>query len=80
MQNKFNEDDKAKFVDFLNSVAKHAKLELNTQELISYFKLLNHMQSVILPKLNANILEVIRVVEAREEPEQKPKVKAKKGK
>ena len=78
MDNKFNEEDKTKFVEFLNNVAKHAKLELNTQELINYFKLLNHMQSVILPKLNANILEVIRVVEP--EKEEKPKVKAKKGK
>ena len=76
MVNKFTEDDKTKFVDFLNSVATHAKLELNTQELIKYFKLLNHMQAVILPKLDANILEVKGVVEAKEE--EKPK--AKKGK
>ena len=76
MDNNFTEDDKTKFVEFLNSVAKYAKLELNTQELIAYFKLLNHMQSVILPKLNANILEVIRVVE----PEKEEKPKDKKGK
>ena len=65
MTNNFSEEDKAKFVEFLNSVAKHAKFEFNTQELINYFKLLNHMQASILPKLDANILEVKKVVEAK---------------
>lgn len=55
---KFNEEDKQKFVDFLNSVAKTAEFKMNTNELISYFKLLSHMQQVILPKINANILEI----------------------
>ena len=76
MNNKFTEDDKLKFVEFLNSIAKNAKFELNTQELINYFKLLNHMQASILPKLEANIMEIKKVVEAK--PEEKPKVKAKK--
>ena len=75
MENKFNEDDKSKVVEFLNTVAKCAKFELNTQELINYFKLLSHMQTVILPKLNANILEVKRVVEMKEEKPKKPKKK-----
>lgn len=55
---KFNEEDKQKFVEFLNSVAKTAEFKMNTNELISYFRLLSHMQQVILPKINANILEI----------------------
>ena len=60
---KFNDDDKQKFVDFLNIVAKKAQFNMNTQEIISYFKLLNHMQSSILPKIDKNILEVVDVIE-----------------
>ena len=81
MQNHFNEDDKEKFIKFLNSVAIHAKFELNTQELCEYFKLLVHMQQVMLPKLDANILEVKRVVQAKAEeakPEPEPKKSARK--
>jgi hypothetical protein len=71
----FTEEDKQKFVDFLNSVAKNAKFEFKTDELISYFKLLAYMQSQILPKIDSNILEVKRVVENKE-PEKKAKTKA----
>jgi hypothetical protein len=60
----FNEEDKANFIEFLNRVATHAKFDMNTQELIKYYKLLSHMQTSILPKIEANILEVKRVVEA----------------
>ena len=65
MQDSFKEEDKEKFIKFLNSVASHAKFELNTQELCEYFKLLAHMQQVILPKMDANILEVKKVVEGK---------------
>ena len=71
MDNKFNEEDKAKFVEFLNCIAKYAKFELNTQELINYFKLLNYIQVNMLPKIDANILEVKRVVEAKEKSKKK---------
>lgn len=54
----FTEDDKKKFIDFLNAVATHAKFELNTQQLCEYFKLLAHMQQVMLPKIDAHILEI----------------------
>lgn len=63
----FNEEDKQKFVDFLNVIAKSAKFEFKTEEVINYFKLLAHMQQKILPKLDANILEVKRVIEAKKE-------------
>lgn len=62
----FDEEDKKKVIDFLNMVAKHAKFELNTAELIQYFKLLSHMQTKIVPKVEANILEVKRVIESKE--------------
>jgi len=66
MKDKFTEDDKQKFIDFLNMVADHAEFKVKTKELVQYFKLLAHMQQAILPKINANILEVLKVVEAQE--------------
>jgi hypothetical protein len=72
----FNEEDKAKFIEFLNTIAKTATFNLKTEEVISYFKLLSHMQQKILPKLDANILEVKRIVETKPEAEEvKPKGK-----
>lgn len=62
-KDKFTEDDKTKFIEFLNLVATHAKFELNTHQLIKYYKVLSHMQNNILPKIEKNILEVIRVVD-----------------
>lgn len=59
----FNEDDKKKFIEFLNMVAKHASFDMKTDDVIGYFKLLVHMQTVILPKIDANTLEVVKVVE-----------------
>lgn len=64
---KFNKEDKQKVIDFLNMTAKNAEFKFNTTEIIEYFKLLSHMQSKILPKIEANILEVVRVVEAEKE-------------
>jgi hypothetical protein len=74
---KFNEADYQKASEFLNMVAKTATFSLNTVELINYFKLLAHMQQFILPKINANILEVIKVVET---PEPSPEKRAAKSK
>ena len=62
--NKFTKEDKEKVIEFLNLVAKHARFDMNTQELIAYFKSLSFMQQVLLPKVEANILEVMRVVES----------------
>lgn len=59
----FTEEDKQKFVEFLNMIAKNARFDLNTVELIQHFKLLSHMQQKILPKIDANILEVKRIVD-----------------
>ncbi len=68
--NSLTEEDKQKFIEFLNMIAKHAKFELNTTELIQYFKILSHMQQKLLPKIDANILEIKRVIESKEQTEQ----------
>lgn len=67
LDGKFNEDDKQKLIQFLNIVAKKAQFSMNTQEIIEYFKLLNFMQSVILPKVDKNIAELVEVIEPEEE-------------
>lgn len=67
MDNKFNEEDVKKVIEFLNTVAAKAKFEMNTQDIIKYFGLLSHMQKSIVPKLQANILEIIEVHEAESE-------------
>ena len=64
MDNKFKEEDKKAVIDFLNHMAKHATWKHTTEEAIQFFKLLNKMQSVIVPKINDNILEIIKVTEA----------------
>lgn len=70
----FKEEDKQKFIEFLNIIAKNATFQMKTEEVISYFKLLAHMQQSILPKIQANILEVIKVHEAEKETKE-PKTK-----
>ena len=66
MEGKFNQEDKEKLVKFLNFVAKKSQFSVNTQEIIEYFKLLNHMQQVILHKVDQNILEVVEIIEDQE--------------
>jgi len=68
---KFSDEDKRKVIEFLNMVATHATFELNTSQLINYFKLLSFMQQSILPKIDANVLEIKRVIESKTE-EAKP--------
>lgn len=61
---KFTEEDKEKLIEFLNFMA--TKFEANnwkTADTMKHFKLLAHIQQAILPKIDANILEVIKVVE-----------------
>lgn len=74
----FNEDDKKQVIAFLNFVAKNAIFkDINTQECIEYYRLLSYMQSSLLPKVEANILEIHKVNEAPQKEE--PKSRAKKG-
>ena len=73
MDKKFNEEDKQKFIDFLNFIAERAEFnKWKTEDSVKHFKLLAHMQQVILPKIDANIFEITKVVE--------PKKDKKKGK
>jgi hypothetical protein len=65
---KFNEEDKKQFILFLNFIGKNATFNgLKTQDIIEFFKLIQHMQQSILPKIEANTLEIKRVVEAKPE-------------
>lgn len=66
MQQYLNEEDKKKFIEFLNIVATNAEFKMKTSEIISYFKLLSYMQQTLLPKIDANILEFKRVIEPQE--------------
>jgi hypothetical protein len=65
----FSEDDKEKIVKFLNMIATHADFKLNTLQIVDYFKLLQYIQQVLLPKIDANILEVKKIVETKESKE-----------
>jgi len=67
MENKFTDDDKQKVIQFLNFIAGKAKFDVNTHEIIEYFKLLNHMQKHIIPKIDSNILEIVAVHDAKGE-------------
>ena len=61
--NKFTKEDKQKVIDFLNFIASTAEFKMNTNQVISYFKLLNFMQQSLLPKIEANIFELERIIE-----------------
>lgn len=73
MEHRFSEKDKEMLIEFLNLVAQKAKFEMDTNEIIKYFKALSYMQQTLVPKVDRHILEVVRVVE--QEPEEKPKKK-----
>ena len=64
----FTEEDKKSVVNFLNYVAKNAEFTHKTDGVIEYFKLLSFMQQKLIPKIEANVLEVVRVVENQEAP------------
>jgi hypothetical protein len=71
VKNKFNEDDEKKVIDFLNFVAKNATFkELNTENIVAYFKLLAHMQTQILPKIKSNIFEIKEIISPKKEVEE----------
>lgn len=67
MSNKFSEKDKELVIDFLNFISNKAEFnKINTREIIQYFKMLNKLQTEILPKIEANILEVKEVITKEE--------------
>ena len=58
----FNEEDESKVVEFLNFMAKKATFkDWTTDDTVTHFKLLAHMQQQILPKIRSNILEIKKV-------------------
>jgi|WetSurMetagenome_2_1015567.scaffolds.fasta_scaffold227410_2 hypothetical protein len=84
MENNFKQEDYDKLVDFLNFIAQKAEFNnWKTEDSIKHFKLLAHMQQSVLPKINAHILEVNRVIKASEATgetvEKDAKLKTKKG-
>ena len=64
MENKFSEEDKGKVVDFLNMIVKHGRFDMTTLDIIKYFKLLNFMQTDLIPKIDQNVLEIVKYKEA----------------
>ena len=74
MKNKFTDEDKQKVIELLNFIAEKAnfndaKNPWKTADSIKHFKLLSHMQHVILPKIEDNILEVKELVSLEEKSE-----------
>lgn len=67
MEQKFKEEDQKKLVEFLNINTKKAKFEMDTHDIINYYHLLSYIQKVILPKIEANILEVVDIKEGNKE-------------
>jgi len=64
MENKFKDDDKQKVIEFLNFIAQKATFsDLKVEDNIKFFRLLNFMQTVLIPKIDSNILEVKQVIE-----------------
>ena len=62
--NKFTEEDKEKVIEFLNFIAKKAEFkDWKTTDSIAHFKLLAHMQQVVIPKIEANILEFNELIQ-----------------
>ena len=59
----FNDEDKKKVVRFLNMIAASARFDMNTVELIEYFKLLAYMQQTLIPKIDKHCLEVLKIIE-----------------
>lgn len=72
----FNDEDKQKVVKFLNMVAKSARFDMDTTELVAYFKLLAYMQQTLIPKIDQHCLEVLRVVDPEPSPEPTPETSA----
>ena len=75
IDHKFTEDDKKQIVDFLNFIANRAVFpDWKTADSITHFKFLAYMQQTLLPKIDANILEVValRQVDESKKDEAKP--------
>lgn len=66
--NNFKKEDKQQVIDFLNFIAENAKFDdWTTEKSIKHFRMLNFMQSRLLPLIEANTLEVNKIVPPKEE-------------
>lgn len=64
MKNKFKEEDRKKLVAYMNSVHTHCKFnDMSQQQIIEHFKLLAYIQQEVIPKIEANILEIVALHE-----------------
>lgn len=61
IEGKFNEEDRDNFVKFLNFVHLKSEFKMSSKEALEYAKLLNKMQTSILPKIEKNIFEIVEV-------------------
>jgi hypothetical protein len=60
----FTSKDTEKIVEFLNFIGTNARFsDLGVKQAISLTKMLNYMQTELLPKVDAHILEVLEVRE-----------------
>ena len=63
MEGKFNKEDKENFIHFVNFVYKHAEFnKLSAKDTVTFAKLINYMETKVLPKIDANMLEIIDVI------------------
>lgn len=63
----FKEEDVKKLVEYLNFINDNAKFDgLKNLQIINYFKLLSYMQNTILPKMEANIVEIKKVIKPKD--------------
>ena len=80
MNHGFTEEDKNKLVELLNFIAKKATFDgWKTEDTIQHFKLLSYAQTVLIPKIEANILEIKQVIQLNKEPEKAEKPTKPKG-
>jgi len=64
LENSFSKDDLNKVIEFLNFIATRATFEnWKTEDTIKHFRLLQHMQATIIPKIEAHLFEIERVIQ-----------------
>jgi hypothetical protein len=67
-ENSFTKKDVENVVNFLNFMAQKASFkDWKTEDSIAHFRHLNYMQTILIPKIESNILEVVELKEAKKE-------------
>jgi len=71
MENKFTKEDKEKLIEFINFLATKCKLDgITISDNIKFYGLLSFVQKELIPKIENNILEVVKVVESEDNKEE----------